>query len=73
MKWRIRHWFWQLRRRFRIEFILTGDQCWYGFAHTQTELLLWLAQCDLEAQEKLHEALGRQIEELRVFRRAGLR
>jgi hypothetical protein len=72
MKWRLRLWWQNLTRRLRIRYVLTGDQCWYGFRHTQTELLSWLCDCDLEAQESLHKALGEQIEELRVFRRQGL-
>jgi hypothetical protein len=68
MKWRLRFWWQNLTRRLRIRWVLTGDQCWYGFDHTKNELLSWLCDCDLEAQERLHKALGEQIDEIRAFR-----
>lgn len=73
MAWRLKWWWLQQKRRFTICWVLTGDQCWHGFSHTRDELLLWLGQCDLDAQIELHKALGEQIEELKVFRESRIR
>lgn len=71
--YQFRYWLREPRSRFEINYVLTRDQCRYGFDHTQTELLLWLGTCTLEAQERFNTAAWQQIKEFRDFRNRGIR
>lgn len=49
----------------RINTVLTADQCWFGFDHTQDMILLWLARCTTEARIQFRDKLIEWDAELR--------